>query len=305
MALTYYLTIDGIFGNSTNEDYKGSFNVLDYSFDVSAIIDATSGGGAGVSKPTFSPLMVDLDLNSGLTALLKDAATGKHIASIELKGVSFDGQTVYDLKLGDVVLTTYHDTNSGHDMLTFSYQQVSLTTIPQDPTGGLGTPVTFSWNLATNSQDAVIPAPVPAGSLSGGGGAQSYYLTIDGILGDSTRVGYQGAFNVVDYSFDVSAIIDATSGSGAGTSKPTFSPLTVDLDLNSGLTALLKDVATGKHIASIELKGVSFYGQTVYDPVQPVRRCEVDRGGNVARVGGGRVGAHHRSGSHLRVSDCR
>ena len=55
----------------------------------------------------------------------------QHIPSIELKGVTPTGQTVYDLRLGDVVLTTYHDTNSGHDMLSFSYQQVSLTTTPQ------------------------------------------------------------------------------------------------------------------------------------------------------------------------------
>ena len=88
-------------------------------------------------------MTVDLDLNSGLTALLQDLATGKHIPSIELKGASADGHTVYDLKLGEVVLTTYHDTNSGHDMLSFSYQQVSLTTTPQNPDGTLGTPVTL------------------------------------------------------------------------------------------------------------------------------------------------------------------
>ncbi|MDE5447390.1 hypothetical protein GWG65_40080, partial [Bradyrhizobium sp. CSA207] len=84
-------------------------------FDVSALISATSGGGT--SKPTFSPLTVDLDLNSGLTALLKDVATGKHIPAIELQGISIDGRTVYDLKLGDVTLTSYHDSNTGHDML--------------------------------------------------------------------------------------------------------------------------------------------------------------------------------------------
>ncbi|MDE5447392.1 hypothetical protein GWG65_40095, partial [Bradyrhizobium sp. CSA207] len=76
---------------------------------------------------------------------------------------------------------------------------------------------------------------------TGGGSAAAYFLTIDGVIGDSTRLHHEGAFNVIDYSFDVSALIGATSG--GGTSKPTFSPLTVDLDLNSGLTALLKDVA--------------------------------------------------------------
>ena len=59
-----------------------------------------------------------------------------------------------------MVLTTYHDTNSGHDMLSFSYQQVSLTTTPQKADGSLGTPVTFSWDLATAKEGPNIPDPV-------------------------------------------------------------------------------------------------------------------------------------------------
>ncbi|MDE5447368.1 hypothetical protein GWG65_39970, partial [Bradyrhizobium sp. CSA207] len=181
-----------------------------------------------------------------------------------LQGISIDGRTVYDLKLGDVTLTSYHDSNTGHDMLAFSYQQVSLTTTPQSPNGAIGTPVTFSWDVATSTEDVNIPDPVvPDGSPTGGGSAAAYFLTIDGVVGDSTRLHHEGAFNVIDYSFDVSALIGATSG--GGTSKPTFSPLTVDLDLNSGLTALLKDVAAGKHIPAIELQGISIDGRTVYD----------------------------------------
>ena len=103
------------------------------------------------------PEAADLDLNSGLTALRKDAATGKHIPSIELKGVSSNEQTFYDLRLGDVVLTAYHDTNGGHDMLSFSYQQVSLTTWPQRSDDSLGTPVTFAMG-----QKAAIEAGMEA-----------------------------------------------------------------------------------------------------------------------------------------------
>jgi VCBS repeat-containing protein len=160
MALVYYLTIDGVVGDSLSDRNKGAFEVANYDFDVTAVISAVTGGGAGSSKPTFSPLTVELELGSGLTALLKDIATGKHIPSIELKGVFADGRTVYDLRLGDVVVTSYHDSNSGHDMLSFSYQQVSLTTWAQQADGSLGEPVSFSWNIATNSEDVDIPPPV-------------------------------------------------------------------------------------------------------------------------------------------------
>src|SRR6516162_3027379 len=257
MALMYYLTIDGVDGGSAAVGHEGAFAISDYSFDVSALVSALSG-----VKTTFSPLTVDLTAGSGLTALLSDVASGKVIKSIELQGVTSTGQTVYDLKLSNVVITRYHDSNSGLDGLSFDYSEgaVSLTTTPINPDGSLGTPATVSWNVAQNVAGATVPSPVASSINTGGGGAQSYYLTIDGVDGGSAAVGHVGAFTISDYSFDVSALVSALSGV-----KTTFSPLTVDLTPGSGLTALLGDVASGKVIKSIELQGVTSTGQTVYD----------------------------------------
>jgi type VI protein secretion system component Hcp len=160
MALIYYLTIDGVVGDSTAAGHERSFAISDYSFDVSALVSVLGGGG-GAGKTTFSPLTVDLDLNSGLTTLLEDIASGEHIRSIELQGVAADGQTVYDLKLGNVLITKYHDSNSGHDALSFNYNQVSLTTTPQNSNGSPGMPVTVSWDVEANREGAIIPNPVP------------------------------------------------------------------------------------------------------------------------------------------------
>ena len=260
----FYLTVDGIVGNSQREGYEHSIEIAGYSFDVTALASAISGGGGGSSKSTFSPLMIDLNLGSGETDLLKDIASGKIIKSIELKGVLHDGSTVYDLKLGDVVVTELLDT-SGPDRLAFSYQQISLTTWPQTATGELGDPVTVSWNVATNRQDVSIPDPVVPATAPGGGGGQNFYLTIDGIVGDSQREGYEHSIEIAGYSFDVTALASAISGGGSGSSKSTFSPLMIDLNLGSGETDLLKDIASGKVIKSIELKGVLHDGSTVYD----------------------------------------
>jgi hypothetical protein len=48
-------------------------------------------------------------------------------------------------------------------MLSFSYRQVSLTTMGQNADGSSATPVTFSYDLATNREGVTIPHPtVPA-----------------------------------------------------------------------------------------------------------------------------------------------
>src|SRR5262249_20897319 len=99
-------------------------------------------------------LTVDLTLNSGLTTLLGDVASGKHIKSIEIQGVTSGAhpETVYDLVLNDVFITRVHDVNSGLDSLSFDYSQgtVSLTTTPIKSDGSPGASDTMSWDVANN-----------------------------------------------------------------------------------------------------------------------------------------------------------
>ena len=70
MTLTYYLTVDGVNGGSMNVGYPGAFAISDYSFDVSGLVSAVTGGGGSGGKATFSPLTVELAPGSGLMALL-------------------------------------------------------------------------------------------------------------------------------------------------------------------------------------------------------------------------------------------
>jgi type VI protein secretion system component Hcp len=295
MAVRYYLKIDGIAGGSNSEGHAGAFDVNDYSFDVSAIASAMRGMGSGAGRTDFSPLIVDLDGNTGLVSLLNQLASGEHIRSMELQGVSDDGETVYTLRLGDVTVTKLQDSATGRNIASFDYGQVSVTTTEQDERGGRGHEETFSWNVAANEQDVDIPEPdVPTGGPIAGE-AQSYYLTIDGIAGASTREGHEGAFEVNDYSFDISAIVNAMrTGGGSGSGRTEFSPLIVDLDANPGLTSLLNHVATGRHITSLELQGVSADGETVYD----LRLGDV----TVTRIHDGNTGHDMVSFSYNQVS---
>src|SRR5262245_32428401 len=250
MALTYYLTIDGVNGGSAREGHVGAFAISDYSFDVGSL--ASQGAAA------FSPLMVDLAHASGLTALLGKLELNPHVNSIELQGVNASNQTLYDLVLNDVTITKYHDSNSGLDSLSFSYGKVSLTTTPVDANGALGTSVTVSWDVAARREAGSLSHPVAAtGPSDTGGGALTYYLTIDGVNGGSAREGHVGAFAISDYSFDVGSL--ASQGAAA------FSPLMVDLAHASGLTALLGNLELNPHVNPIELQGV----------MRPIRRSTI------------------------------
>jgi type VI protein secretion system component Hcp len=263
------LTIDGVNGGSVSKDHQGAFEISSFDFDISNLT-SNVGSGSGAGKSTFSPLTIELDANSGLADLLRNAATGRFIRSIRLEGVTAgdSAQRVYDLKLGNVLISQYQDTNSGKDKLVFDYAQIELITTPQNSSGGLGTPTTFAYDLVTNQTGGTVPNPIAAiGNATGGSHPNlTYYLTIDGVNGGSVSRDHQGAFEISSFNFDISNLTGAV-GSGSGTGKSTFSPLTINLDANSGLAELLRNAATGRFIRSIRLEGVTAGDsvQRVYD----------------------------------------
>src|SRR5262245_495201 len=261
MSLTYYLTIDGIDGGSTAAGHEGAFEISGYDFDVTL-----PAGVIGIGKADFSPLTVFLDLGLGSTALLRDVALGGHIPLVRLEGVTSGNDTVYDLRLADVQVAVYSDTNAGQDRLEFDYGRIGLSTRSQNADGSLNDPQSFAFNVAT-SEDAGMP-PVPVAGSSPGIVPQpvKYYLTIDGIDGGSTAPGHEGAFEISSYDFHITLPPGGViGGSGGGSGVAEFSPLTVLLDLGLGSTALLRDVARGGHIDSVRLEGVTSGNDTVYD----------------------------------------
>src|SRR5258705_3466512 len=262
--LTFLLKIDGITGDSTIEGYEGYFTVDEFTFTELTRL-ANGGGGAGAGRAQFDPLMVDIaGLSPGLVTLLKDAATGKHIPSVELVGSQAGGkgdlQKVYDLKLNNVTVAGVA-ADGGHDTaIAFDYTKVTETIRGQNPDGSLGTGQTFSFNVP-GGNTAVNHDALAAFAHSHEGPALTYLLKVDGATGDSTIKGYEGYFTVDEFTFNEFTRL-ANGGGGAGAGKPQFDPLIVDIaGLAPGLVPRLKDAATGKHIPSVELVGLHSGGK--------------------------------------------
>jgi type VI protein secretion system component Hcp len=271
-AMTYLLRVDGVTGDSTVDGYQGYFTVDEFTFNELTRL-ASGSGGAGAGKAQFDPLTVDIaGLSPGLVTLLKDAATGKHISSVELVGLQSGGdgppQKVYDLTLNNVTVAGYA-ADSGHDTaLAFDYTRLTETIKGQNPDGSLNAGQTFSANV-TNGNTAVDHNALAAFAHSHDGPALTYLLRVDGVMGDSTIDGYQGDFRVDEFTFNELTKL-ANGGGGAGAGKAQFDPLMVDVaGVSPGLAILLKDAATGKHISSVELIGLQSGGdgppQKVYD----------------------------------------
>ena len=235
-APTYLLKVDGVIGDSTIKGYEGYFTVDEFTFTELTRL-ANAGSGAGAGRPQFDPLTVDIaGLSPGLVTLLKDAAIGKHIPSVELVGLHSAGkgelQKVYDLKLGNVTVAGVA-ADGGHDTaVAFDYARVTETIKGQNPDGSLDAGQSFSFDLRANG-GAITPVNHDALAASAhhhpdDGPAPTYLLKVGGVTGDLTIDHYQGYFTVDAFTFNELTQL-ANGGSGAGVGKPQFDPLTVDI----------------------------------------------------------------------------
>jgi type VI protein secretion system component Hcp len=169
--LHYYLKVDGVTGDSTVKGFEGWFAVDGYDIGVQNTASiGSAGGGAGVGKPQFSPLTVDIHSLTGLTSLLSDVATGELKSGVELVGVeTIKDQNIkaYDLKLSDVLVSSFKNDPSAAGVetsLTFNFAKIELTEQPVAKNGTLGTPETASWDLLLNKADAAVAASDVAAS---------------------------------------------------------------------------------------------------------------------------------------------
>ncbi|MCW1384101.1 Ig-like domain-containing protein, partial [Novosphingobium sp. KCTC 2891] len=152
--VTYYIKIDGIAGDSVSKDHKGWFEVSSY--QLGANNTASLFGGAGAGKAEFSDLNIALAGTTALTALLASSAAGKHIAAVEIEGVSGGAtpSTVFDLTLNDVLVSSVNSGTGGGDgalstSVSFGYSRIGLVTTEQNPDGSPGDRYEFGWDLAT------------------------------------------------------------------------------------------------------------------------------------------------------------
>ena len=315
MSVTYFLKIDGIVGDSTDAKHAGWFEINGYDWGITSTATGATGTGGGSGTAEISDLLIDLALDAkGLPTLLKDAATGEHIASVELQGVKDDGKgsfAFYDLKLDDVLVTDVADSAGSHDTLALNFGEVELTTTTQKPDGSPGTPETFKFDVQANTQALALAADNPG--LDGGGRragemidrvptGERFFLKIDGIVGDSTRTpsAQAGSSSTIDgYDWGITSTATGATGTGGGERHGgDLRPADRSCPRRQGPA----DPAEGcRHrrapSASVELQGVEDDEQRVVRVLRSqARRCSGHRRGRRAPAATGRAGAQFQQG---------
>jgi type VI secretion system secreted protein Hcp len=144
-----FLKLDGIAGESTDDQHKGEIDVESFTFNANRTIGTV----------TISPLRLLKVFDASSPKLMQDAANGHHIKSGVLtfrRSGDPDGVEFLTYKLSDVVVSSYEQGGANPDKRTLgsledevglSPAKVQVTEKTVDSSGKSGPVVTASFNL--------------------------------------------------------------------------------------------------------------------------------------------------------------
>ena len=160
MAERWFLKLDGIPGESTDAAHKDEIDVESWSWGVSHIGSAPSGGGGGAGKASFQDFHFVSRISKASPALLLACATGSHLKEANLSGVrdvgKAKGPDFLKYKLSDVMVSSvqHGDSAAGvpSEQFALNFAKVEVSYFPQLGSGKIGPPVTAGFDLKANKK---------------------------------------------------------------------------------------------------------------------------------------------------------
>lgn len=253
----YYIYLDGVHGGETVDGVDGYFKLEDYALNLSSLYAPAdnNGTGSGGSQAFFSLLSVNL-ANFGLAP---EAFAGVNFAGAEIIGLfdldgDGDDDVVYDLSIADVRVDQIALSDANLN-LGLSFDKISVETTGINSLGQLEANDLFASDLETGKQMNVDVydggGSEPVSSMFVGDGI-TYYLLIDGIVGEVIQSGYKGAIGLDGFDMSYSS-----PGSGPGT----FGPLTLEISNDTTLVNLMSAVSKDISITDASIIGIKGSGK--------------------------------------------
>ena len=154
MAIDNFLRLDGIEGEATHRDHRGEIELLSWSWGMNNEPASGGGGGSGVGRAKAQSLLFVHRYDKASPPLLRQAATGRHIATAVLSARRSGAGTRDFLKitLREVIVTSLQMADNGDgpiEQVALNFAEIAFDYTPQSARGVPGTPVQVKWNLRT------------------------------------------------------------------------------------------------------------------------------------------------------------
>jgi len=161
-TVDYFLKLDGIEGESTDDKHKNEIELESWSWGVtnSGVGHHSGSTGSGAGKATFQDIHFVSKLSKASPKLFLASATGQHIptAVVTCRKAGGDQQEFLTVKLSDLLVSSYQVGGSGHgdivpvEQCSLNYSKVEWEYKQQDAKGSVGSPVKVGYNVAANKK---------------------------------------------------------------------------------------------------------------------------------------------------------
>ncbi len=156
----YFLKIDGVDGESTDDKHKGEIQIESYSFGGTNSGSFSSGGGGGSGKVSLGDFQFVKKIDKSSAKLLVACTTGEHIkhATLVCRKAGKDQQEFLTIVLSPVLVSSFQEGGSAGtdiipaDQVGLAYGKIEFKYKEQKPDGSLGGEVIGGWDVTTNKK---------------------------------------------------------------------------------------------------------------------------------------------------------
>src|SRR5437868_14548146 len=142
-AVDFFLKIEGVDGESTDDKHKGEIDIESFSWGVTQSGTHGGGGGGGAGKASFQDLHFHTTVNKSSPKLFLACATGEHFkkAVLTVRKAGKDQQEYYKVSLSDCLVSSYQSVGGGDpiatDQFSMNFAKVEFEYKPQKADGTL------------------------------------------------------------------------------------------------------------------------------------------------------------------------
>jgi type VI secretion system secreted protein Hcp len=159
-AVDYFLKLEGVDGESTDDKHKNEIDVESWSWGETQSGTHSGGGGGGAGKVVMQDFHFVTKIGKASAKLLLACATGEHIKSATLtcRKAGKEQQEFLIIKLSDLLVSSFQTGGSGHgdvvptDQFSLNFAKIEFEYKPQKPDGSLDAPVKAGYDLKANKK---------------------------------------------------------------------------------------------------------------------------------------------------------
>lgn len=159
-----FLEIDGIEGESLDDQHSGWIEILSYSHGISQSVSEASDGGGRPGRSQHDDFVVVKALDKASPLLALACCKGERIRRVKLElcrsGAEGERQTFMEYKLNDVIVTSVRPCGSADaeeglplEEVSFTYGKIRFTYTELDPeTGRPKGEIRTTWDVRRNAE---------------------------------------------------------------------------------------------------------------------------------------------------------